>query len=221
MRLLALRALGVVASDLTTLAGQEKLLVAHPSGAIALAPANPPLPDGSWAWTVPGLPTTAGAFPPADARDDVAFLRTVIRTVDGSAASTTTTSTPPASPGGGRMASALACEPSDVVAAGDFVNPLPGNGDLRWGYAVSLAVQTWARLNRCQVGPAVTTVSEHVTRFTSSRCADRADVVYHRVTDGGHTWPGTSVDLSPLGPTTQEIDATALMWQFFEDRPKR
>jgi poly(3-hydroxybutyrate) depolymerase len=29
------------------------------------------------------------------------------------------------------------------------------------------------------------------------------------------------VDLSPLGPTTQEIDATELMWQFFEDHPKR
>ena len=55
-------------SDLTTLAAQEKFLVANPSGAIALAPQNPPLPDGSWAWNVPGVPTTAGEFPPADAR---------------------------------------------------------------------------------------------------------------------------------------------------------
>ena len=69
-------------SDLTTLAGQEKFLVANPSGAIALAPANPPLPDGSWAWNVPGVPTTAGQFPPAGARDDVQFLKTVIATVD-------------------------------------------------------------------------------------------------------------------------------------------
>ncbi|HEY5845603.1 MAG TPA: hypothetical protein VIT42_02320 [Microlunatus sp.] len=44
---------------------------------------------------------------------------------------------------------------------------------------------------------------------------------YYRVTGGGHTWPGTAVDLSPLGVTTQEIDATALMWEFFEDHPKR
>lgn len=247
-------------SDLTTLAGQEKFLVANPSGAIALAPANPPLPDGSWAWNVPGVPTTAGAFPPADARDDVAFLRTVITTVDRLGCVDDDRVYATGFSGGGRMASALACELSDTIAAvapvaglragrpsqvdttvpevqdctpqrpvpvitfhgtGDFVNPLPGNGDLRWGYAVSLAVQTWARLNRCQSGPALTTVSEHVTRFTYSRCKDRADVVYYRVTDGGHTWPGTSVDLSPLGPTTQEIDATALMWQFFEDHPKR
>lgn len=247
-------------SGLTELAQSQKFLVANPSGAIALAPQTPPLPDGSWAWNVPGVPTTAGQFPPADARDDVQFLATVVKTVDRLACVDDDRVFATGYSGGGRMASALACNLAGTFAAiapvaglragrpspvdtsvpdvadctprrpvpvitfhgtDDFVNPLPGNGDLRWGYSVSLAVQTWARLNDCRQGPAATTVSEHVTQFSYSRCRDRADVVYYRVTGGGHTWPGTDVDLSPLGVTTQEIDATALMWAFFKSHPRR
>jgi polyhydroxybutyrate depolymerase len=247
-------------SDLTSLASQEKFLVANPSGAIALAPQNPPLPDGSWAWNVPGVPTTAGAFPPPDARDDVQFLKTVIHTVDRLACVDEDRVFATGYSGGGRMSSALACRLADTIAAiapvaglragrpapvdttvpeiqdctpsrpvpvitfhgtEDVVNPLPGNGDLRRGYPVSVAVQSWARLNGCQTGPATSTVSDHVVRFSYGRCSAGADVVYYRVTGGGHTWPGTSVDLSPLGATTQEIDATELMWQFFEAHPKR
>ena len=55
----------------------------------------------------------------------------------------------------------------------DVVNPYPGNGDLRWGYAVPLAVQTWARLDDCRHGPQATTVSEHVTRFSYTRVPGR------------------------------------------------
>ena len=75
--------------------------------------------------------------------------------------------------------------------------------------------------SRASQGPTSEQVSAHVTLFGYSRCRDGADVEYYRVTGGGHTWPGTAVDLSPLGVTTQEISATQLMWQFFEDHPKR
>lgn len=226
-------------SDLTTLAGEEKFLVANPSGNIALAPQTPPLPDGSWAWNVPGVPTTAGQLPPAGARDDVAFLKTVIKTVDKLACVDGDRVFAAGYSGGGRMASALACELSDTIAAiapvaglragrpspvdtsvpeiqscrpdrpvpvitfhgdADVVNPLPGNSDLRWGYSVAVAVQTWARLNDCRQGPASTTISAQVTRFTYSRCRDGADVAYYRVTGGGHTWPGSAADFGPLGP---------------------
>ncbi|WP_257210738.1 hypothetical protein [Actinomyces ruminis] len=41
----------------------------------------------------------------------------------------------------------------------------------------------------------------------------------YTVEAGGHTWPGTSVDLSALGTTTQEINASQLMWDFFAAHP--
>jgi polyhydroxybutyrate depolymerase len=247
-------------SDLSSVADAEHFIVANPSGAIPLAQQNPPLPDGSWAWNVPGVPTTAGQFPPADARDDIAYLTRVIDTLDRSGCVDDRRTYAAGYSGGGRMASALACARPDKIAAiapiaglragrpspvdtsvpeiqnctpskavaaitfhgdADVVNPYPGNGDLRWGYPVSVAVQSWARIDDCRVGPDLTTISEHVVRYTYSRCRDGADVVLYKVLGGGHTWPGTSVDLSPLGVTTQEIDASELLWDFFTAHPRR
>ncbi len=51
-----------------------------------------------------------------------------------------------------------------------------------------------------------------------SDCA--SDVIFYTITGGGHTWPGGK----PLpewltGATTTEIDATRLMWEFFQEHP--
>jgi polyhydroxybutyrate depolymerase len=43
----------------------------------------------------------------------------------------------------------------------------------------------------------------------------------YEVAEGGHTWPGTDVDLSALGATTQEINASQTMWEFFKAHPRR
>lgn len=246
-------------SALSEVADREKFIVANPSGAIPLPQQNPPLPDGSWAWNVPGVPTTAGEFPPPDARDDVAYLSAVVAQIDRRQCVDNRRIFATGFSGGGRMASALACSRSDLFAAiapvaglragrpspvdtsvpevqdcapkrpvavvtfhgdADFVNPYEGNGDLRWGYPASVAVQTWARIDGCRIGPQLAPVSPSVTRYTYDRCDARSDVQLYRVAGGGHTWPGTSVDLSPLGPTTQEINASQLMWEFFEEHPR-
>lgn len=54
-----------------------------------------------------------------------------------------------------------------------------------------------------------------------SGCDAGADVVLHTIADGGHTWPGGD----PLpefiaGYTSPAIDATATMWEFFEEHPR-
>jgi polyhydroxybutyrate depolymerase len=246
-------------SDLAVVAEREKFLVANPSGAIPL-PANPPLAEGSWAWNVPGVPTTAGQFAPPGARDDVAFLAAVVAELDRAACVDERRVFATGFSGGGRMASALACARPDLIAAvapvaglragrpspqdtsvpevqdctpgrpvpvvtfhgdADLVNPTLGSADLRWGYAVSVAVQTWARINGCRVGPTATPVSAHVTRFAYGHCRQHADVEYYRVAGGGHTWPGTDADLTGLGTVTQEINASNLIWSFFAAHPRR
>jgi polyhydroxybutyrate depolymerase len=67
-------------SGLRDVADDEKFIVAAPNGAIPLPPPQgaPPDPNGSWAWNVPGVPTTAGQLPPPTARNDVRFLSRVI-----------------------------------------------------------------------------------------------------------------------------------------------
>ncbi|WP_205709672.1 PHB depolymerase family esterase [Kineococcus siccus] len=240
------------------IAAREGFIVANPSGAIPLAPQDPPAPDGSWAWNVPGVPTTAGAFPPAGARDDVAFLTAVIDQVDAAGCVDDDRVYATGYSGGGRMASTLACRLSDRIAAvapvaglragrpapadttvpevqdctpedpvavvtfhgdADPVNPYQGNGDLRWGYSAPVAVQSWARIDDCRVGPVRRTVSEHVAAFTYSGCAAGADVEFYSIAQGGHTWPGSTQGGPP--EVTQEIDASELAWQFFADHPRQ
>jgi polyhydroxybutyrate depolymerase len=94
-----------------------------------------------------------------------------------------------------------------------------GSPDLRWGYAVPIAVQTWARLDGCRRGPNARVVSEHVTLLTYTRCDRRAEVHFYRISNGGHTWPGASEPApSQAGPglTSQEINASRVLWSFFE-----
>jgi polyhydroxybutyrate depolymerase len=80
----------------------------------------------------------------------------------------------------------------------------------------------WARRNRCGANPVESVIAADVTRVEYTHCADDAAVVLYRVQGGGHSWPGGK----PLpqwfvGPTTQSIDATRLMWAFFREHKLR
>ena len=232
-------------SGLRPVADAKGFVVAAPSGAISL-PQDPMPAHGSWAWNVPGVPTTAGQMPPPDARDDVRFLGRVIDVVAGRFCTDPRRAYATGYSGGARMASALACRLADRIAAvapiaglragrpdpgdtsvpeaadcrparpvpvvtwhgqQDTVNPYPGSGDLRWGYSVPLAVQTWAGLNGCRRGPESAPVTEHVTRVAYAECRRGADVVLYRVGNGGHVWPGVTEPGS-------EVDASWTLWDF-------
>ncbi|BCJ49497.1 poly(3-hydroxyalkanoate) depolymerase [Actinoplanes sp. NBRC 14428] len=234
-------------SGLRPVADDEGFIVAAPSGAITL-PQDPMPPDGSWAWNVPGVPTTAGQLPPPDARDDIAYLGRVIDVLATRLCTDLRRTYATGYSGGARMSSALACHLSDRIAAvapvaglragrpdpddvtvpeledcrptrpvpvvtwhgqQDTVNPYPGSTDLRWGYAVPLAAQTWARLNDCRTGPTPTTVTEHVTRLAYTDCRRGATVVLYRISNGGHVWPGATEPGS-------EVDASRTLWDFVQ-----
>lgn len=81
--------------------------------------------------------------------------------------------------------------------------------------AVRAWVTSWAKRNRC--GDAVLSkVTEHVDRLAYTHCADNADVVLYTVNGGGHAWPGgMALPKWWVGQTTNEINATQLMWAFF------
>ncbi|MCU0521014.1 MAG: alpha/beta hydrolase-fold protein [Anaerolineae bacterium] len=49
-----------------------------------------------------------------------------------------------------------------------------------------------------------------------------ADVTFYTVEGGGHAWPGGGwMPKSIVGNITQDIDATRVMWEFFEQHPLR
>ena len=77
----------------------------------------------------------------------------------------------------------------------------------------------WARRNQCSPSPTERPVGGAVTRIEYENCAE--PVVFYRIEGGGHTWPG-GVPLPAwfAGPTSNSINASELMWQFFEAHPK-
>lgn len=73
----------------------------------------------------------------------------------------------------------------------------------------------WAEHNGCDPEPARGRLTEHVRTLAYSECDENSTVILYTVEGGGHTWPG-SIDVPRLGPVTNEIDATDLLWEFFE-----
>ena len=72
-----------------------------------------------------------------------------------------------------------------------------------------------AQLNGCAASPSNQRVSENVDRLEYAHCA--APVILYTIQDGGHSWPGGEPLPSLIvGQTTSEIDATQLMWDFFQ-----
>lgn len=72
----------------------------------------------------------------------------------------------------------------------------------------------WARLDGCRATPATTTVGSEVTLTAWPHCSAHTDVDLYTIEGGGHSWPGAAPAKSPT-PTTQQIDATVLMLDFF------
>jgi polyhydroxybutyrate depolymerase len=82
------------------------------------------------------------------------------------------------------------------------------------------AIPDWiaarAKLNGCDEPPAELPASGEASGIRYTGCDQGADVVFYTIDGGGHSWPGGE----PLpewiaGSTTQDIDATRLMWEFF------
>ena len=47
-----------------------------------------------------------------------------------------------------------------------------------------------------------------------------SEVVFYRIDGGGHVWPGRTPDSFLLGPAVPSLDATEIIWQFFEKHPR-
>lgn len=97
-----------------------------------------------------------------------------------------------------------------VPYAGGTVNANGAGGRLGAPPAEDAAAG-WAAHAGCDPDPTDTTITPHVTRRTWAGCT--APVVFHRIEGGGHTWPGAAIAVDRLGPTTDEISASELIWE--------
>jgi polyhydroxybutyrate depolymerase len=84
---------------------------------------------------------------------------------------------------------------------------------------VPAAMREWAAHNGCTADTLDRTADVTLREWT--QCDANADVDYYRVRRGGHTWPGAEPFIADaieqtLGRTTQTVDASRLMWEFFQ-----
>jgi len=113
--------------------------------------------------------------------------------------------------------------PAPLIYFHGTADPIvPFEGGLIRGYptaATPSVMGDWALHNGCAQPPAVEQIADVVlTEWT--RCRQGADVDFFQINGGGHTWPGAPEFVADFlagrfGYTTDTVDATALMWDFF------
>ena len=174
-------------------------------------------------WNVPVQPNRA---------DDVMYVSDVITHVASQVCLDDTRVYATGFSGGGRMTSLLACQLGTRIAAvapvsglrfpgpctgrpipvltfhglADPQNPYDGHAAGRgaeWEESVPDALASWARRNACKGDVILEDPAGPLSTLRYAGCAESAEVRLIRIDGLGHRW------------TKDEIDTTAVMWQFF------
>jgi polyhydroxybutyrate depolymerase len=99
--------------------------------------------------------------------------------------------------------------PFEGGPAGPFDAPFPAIPD--W-------INTLAVRNGCEATPEAEPARGSVSGIKFNSC--EADVVFYTVSGGGHTWPGGKpLPVWIAGHTSDDLDATQTIWEFFRLHP--
>ena len=94
----------------------------------------------------------------------------------------------------------------------DYTVPYWGGNDLF--AAIPIWAEYWAKRNNCTLEPIIGYEREGVSAQFWGKCAQGADVALYTSERLGHTWPG-----SMYGSAPQYLDATHVIWGFFDSHP--
>lgn len=111
-----------------------------------------------------------------------------------------------------------ASRPVPVLDIHSLVDPnAPYNGDTgRKLISVPTFLNLWFAINQCNTQASQTIFQKgDVTGYKWSQCTHGTVVEHYKITDGGHVWPGSPIDMPSLGKTTHTIDANVVIWNFF------
>ncbi|OBI45519.1 PHB depolymerase family esterase [Mycobacterium sp. E796] len=136
-------------------------------------------------------------------------------------------------PVAGTLGAGVVCHPSrpvSVLAAHGTADPLVpfnggnvrGRGGVSHSISANSMVDTWRSADGCQGDPSTQVLpgvgdGTVVRRFDSAACAASTEVIFYRIEDGGHTWPGGKQYLPQaiIGRTSRALDASEVIAQFF------
>lgn len=123
------------------------------------------------------------------------------------------------------------CKPMPVVAFHGTADPVvaygEGGGSVDAGNTPNQAVPgtlsniaNWAENGGCDPEPVEEMIGDDVEHRTYEGCDEGVGVELYTILGGGHTWPGSAIDIGPPEWTTDTISATELMLTWFADHPR-
>ncbi|MFJ4783772.1 alpha/beta hydrolase family esterase [Streptomyces sp. NPDC088794] len=221
-----------------TAAFQESLTQLSTVNALLVYPQGVTGTDGDTAWQ--GAPYSAPGV------DDIAFTRALITQLQTDLCVDPRKIYASGKSNGGGFAALVGCRLADRVAAvatvagafypqggtcqpqrpvpvldfhGQADTTIPYNGDASKGLpSLPTWLAAWAQRDGCTPTPQNTRVKTNVVHQVWPSCAGASTVEHYRIEDGGHVWPATTPNGDTATPTT--IDATPLIWDFFQSHLK-
>ena len=105
-------------------------------------------------------------------------------------------------------------------------NNVPIDGGLGDGFAnytyppLDSILNIWANLNSCSIFDTVFNDNEKYLHETWTNCRDKNNIVLYVTYDGGHSWPGGTVPRIGGDQVSKQINATDLIWDFFQQHSR-
>ena len=191
----------------------KRFIVAYPQAYIAAGT--------GFQWNVP--PLYGGASVPPNSPNDVKFLVTLVKILEGHYCIDPRQVYATGYSGGAREVSQLGCDASRVFAAiapvdglrrptpcntrravsviafhgsADPINPFDGAGQAYWTYSVTSAIGYWMLQDHCTHSVKTSAADPTVVHTKYVGCANGAAVELYEVIGAGHVWPGGP----PLAP---------------------
>jgi polyhydroxybutyrate depolymerase len=130
---------------------------------------------------------------------------------------------------------AASCSPQRPVpvlqihGTADPIRPYEGGEARGMVLSAPASVAFWASKNGCSSEPSSTNLPDiaqdgtTVTLTAYTNCQQGGDVQHYIVVEGGHTWPGGLQYLPErrIGKTSQDINASEVIWKFFAEHSLR
>ncbi|OLP17208.1 hypothetical protein BST81_17835 [Leptolyngbya sp. 'hensonii'] len=115
-----------------------------------------------------------------------------------------------------------------LFGTADPINPMTGGQVTRSGQTITRPAaidswKTWAQLLQCPAEPQIIYDRDGVKGRAFRPCTADAEALFYTVEGMGHVWPGGRNYLPErtIGKSSNAIDATDLIWEFFRRHPKK
>jgi len=112
--------------------------------------------------------------------------------------------------------------PTPIIHMHGTNDPVVPFEEVYTGIGAEATVEFWRQTNGCAMDSSVTafedidmTDGSTATRIRYGSCEEDSEVVFYRIDNGGHTWPGGPELPLTLGFTNQDFSASAEIWNFF------